>query len=120
MPQPTMPAFCAPEGMESDFAELMQSMQMNNAMMNTMAQSPASRRGRNRDTRCLIVAIGTAADIKLMEAAGMYVNDFRTVIYLDNIIYNQVSGEYENTALGDAAALLESPRGVVSKIRLVK
>lgn len=118
--QPEMPIFSAPEGMESDFAELMQSMQMNNAMMNTMAQSSAPRRGRNRDSRCLIAAIGTAADIKLMEAAGMYVNDFRTVIYLDNIIYNQVSGEYENTALGDAAALLESPRGVVSKIRLVK
>lgn len=120
MPQTEAPAFSAPEGMEADFAELMQSMQMNNAMMNSVAQAPAPRRGRNRDTRCLIVAIGTAADIKLMESAGMYVNDFRTVIYLDNIIYNQVSGEYENAALGDAAALLESPRGVVSKIRLVK
>lgn len=120
MPQTEAPAFSAPEGMEADFAELMQSMQMNNAMMNSVAQAPAPRRGRNRDTRCLIVAIGTAADIKLIESAGMYVNDFRTVIYLDNIIYNQVSGEYENAALGDAAALLESPRGVVSKIRLVK
>lgn len=120
MPQTEAPAFSAPEGMEADFAELMQSMQMNNAMMNSVAQAPAPRRGRNRDTRCLIVAIGTAADIKLMESAGMYVNDFRTVIYLDNIIYNQVSGEYENAALGEASALLESPRGVVSKIRLVK
>ena len=114
------PQFAAPAGMEADFAELMQSMQTNNAMLNASAQPTAPRRGRNRDTRCLIVAIGTAADIKLMEAAGLYASDFRTVIYLDNVIYNQVSGEYESAALGEAAALLESPKGVVTKIRLVK
>ncbi len=122
MPQPDMSAFCAPEGMEDDFAELMQSMQANNAKMNyaPAASAPAPRRGRNRDTRCLIIALGTSADIKLMEHAGMYTNDFRTVIYLDHVIYNQVSGEYENTALGEAAAILESPRGVVTKMRLIR
>ncbi len=120
MPQPAMPAFTAPEGMEDDFAELMQSMQANNAMMNSAASAPTPRRGRKRDTRCLIVALGTAADIKLMEATGLYTNDFRTIIYLDHVIYNQVSGEYENTALGESAAMLESPRGVVTKIRLIK
>ncbi len=114
------PQFAAPEGMEADFAELMQSMQANNAMLNASAQPTAPRRGRNRDTRCLVVAISTAADIKLMEAAGLYASDFRTVIYLDNVIYNQVSGEYESAALGESAALLESPKGVVTKIRLVK
>lgn len=114
------PQFAAPAGMEADFAELMQAMQANNAMLNASTQTTAPRRGRNRDTRCLIVAIGTASDIKLMEAAGLYASDFRTVIYLDSVIYNQVSGEYENTALGDAAALLESPKGVISKIRLIK
>ena len=120
MATPEMPAFNAPQGMEDEFAELMQSMQSNNAMLSATAQPTAPRRGRNRDTRCLIVSIGTAADIKLMEAAGLYTNDFRTIIYLDHVIYNQISGEYENTALGEAAALLESPKGVVSKIRLIK
>ncbi len=115
-----MPDFSAPEGMEDDFAELMQSMQSNNSMLRATAQPTAPRRGRNRDTRCLILAIGSAADIKLMEAAGLYTSDFRTIIYLDHVIYNQVSGEYENTALGEAAALLESPKGVVTKIRLIK
>lgn len=114
------PQFAAPAGMEADFAELMQSMQANNAMMNAGAQPAAPRRGRNRDTRCLIVAIGTAADIKLMEAAGLYTSDFRSIIYLDNVIYNQISGEYESAALGEASALLESPKGVVTKIRLIK
>lgn len=115
-----MPAFSAPEGMEDDFAELMQSMQTNNSMLSATAQPSAPRRGRNRDTRCLIVAIGTASDVKLMEAAGLYTSDFRTIIYLDHVIYNQISGEYENTALGEAAALLESPKGVTTKIRLIK
>lgn len=117
---PEMPDFRAPEGMEDDFAELMQSMQSNNSMLNSTAQTTAPRKGRNRDTRCLIIAVGTAADVKLMEAAGLYTNDFRTIIYLDHVIYNQISGEYENTALGEAAALLESPKGVVTKIRLIK
>ena len=121
MAMPEMSSFSAPQGMEDDFAELMSSMQNNNAMLNATAQSTtAPRRGRNRDTRCLILAIGTSADVKLMEAAGIYTNDFRTIIYLDHVIYNQISGEYENTALGEAAAMLESPRGVVTKIRLIK
>lgn len=114
-----MPTYTAPVGMESEFAELMQSMQTNNASMGTVATTPRRSR-RNRDSRCLIVAISNAADIKLMEAGGMYVNDFRSVIYLDNAIFNQVSGEYEKSTLGEAAALLESPRGVVSKIRIIK
>lgn len=113
------PQFTAPAGMEADFAELMQSMQANNTMLNASAPSAAPRRGRNCDTRCLVVAIGAAVDIKQLEATGLYVSDFRTVIYLDNVIYNQVSGEYESAALGEAAALLESPKGVVTKMRLI-
>lgn len=120
MAMPQMSAFSAPQGMEDEFAALMQSMQMNNNLLNATAQAATQRRGRNRDTRCLIMAIATQADIKLMEAAGLYTGNFRTIIYLDHVIYNQVSGEYENSALGEAAALLESPKGVVTKIRLIK
>ena len=112
--------FTAPAGMEADFAELAQSLQANNAMLNASAQAVSPRRTRNRDTRCLVVSISTAADIKLLEAAGLYVGDFRTIIYLDNVIYNQVSGEFESAVLGEASALLESPKGVVSKIRLIR
>ena len=55
-----------------------------------------------------------------MEAADLYLRDFRSIIYLDNVIYNQVSGEYDSSVLGESTALLESPKGVVTKIRLIK
>lgn len=119
--QPEMPAFNVPEGTESEYEEMMQSLLKNN-VMNRAAQAPATRRDRNRNSRCLIIAVGTAADIKLMgeHASTRMYEDFGTVIYLDNIIYNQVSGKYEHTALGEAEALLESSKDFVSKIRLIK
>lgn len=113
-----MPTYMALPGMEADFAKLQQEMQTNYAAMGTEATAP-SRNRRNRDTRCLIVSICTAADIKLIEAGGLKASDFRTIIYLNNETFNQMPGYYENTPLGDAAALLES-RGAISKIRLIK
>ena len=114
----SMQTISAPGGMEQEFAELMQALQTNQAAMSNNA--PVIARRRNRDERCLVVAIRNAADIKLMESGGLFVRDFRTVIYLDNLIYNQVSGDYENSTLAEGTVLLESPRGVVSKIRLIK
>lgn len=113
--------YVAPEGMEDDFAELMKSMQINSTAMIGMDSAPSGRERRaNRDTRCLIIALSSVADIKLIESAGFYTQDFRTVLYLDNNAYNQVSGNFESGQLGESAAILESPRGVVSKIRLIR
>lgn len=120
--------YAAPQGMESEFADLMAAMQANSATMAAMggkAQSSPNQGGsrdrrRNRDTRCLVIALSVIEDIKLLEAAGLYAQDFRSTIYLDNNAYNQISGNYESGQLGESAALLESPRGVVTKLRLVK
>lgn len=120
-----MSGFVAPEGMESEFADLMQSMQSNQSALSALSASspvevPRRSRRASRDTRCLIVAISALPDIKLMEAGGLYAQDFRSVIYLDAVAYNQLSGDYNSEQLGEAFALLEAPRGVVSKIRLLK
>lgn len=111
----------APPGMDAEFASLMQSLQKNQAALEAMASPASSVRTRHaeRDTRCLIIALSGAAEVKQMEAAGLYARDFRSTIYLDTVSYNQLSGDYSSESLGDYAALLESPRGVLSKFRLM-
>ena len=111
----------APPGMEEEFAALMQSMQNNQASLAALAlpEMPARNRHVNRDARCLIIALNSAADAKQMEAAGLFIRDFRSTIYLDTVSYNQLSSEYSSESWGDYAAMLESPRGVFSKFRLM-
>ena len=54
----------------------------------------------------------------MMEAAGVYQRDFRVVIYLDMIAYNQCSSNYESGTLPESQIMVECPIGIVNKIRI--
>lgn len=118
-----IPEMVAPEGLEAEFADLMKQMEANNSMLATSSGNGSVRQRRgarsNRDSRCLVLALASVSDLKLMEACGLYQQDFRVVLYLDVNSYNQTGG-YDSITLGDSNALIECPRGVVSKIRLIK
>lgn len=114
--------FQAPEGMGDEFADLLKSMQGNFAAMPQMssAAAPATGSGRRRRKRetPIVLAVSSPADVKMLEASGMYQSDFRVVIYTDLVSYNRMSGEFESGQLTESQVLVEYPRGVATKIRL--
>lgn len=120
-PSPLDGSFELPEGMEGmeGFADMMQTLQTNCAAMNA-APAPQENSGhrRRRKENPVVVAVHSSADIKLMEAGGVYLSDFRIVVYLDMVTFNQLSSEYESGALAESQIIIEYPRGVNTKIRL--
>lgn len=114
--------FQAPAGMEDEFAALAASLQSNFAAAQpTATADPApARTSRRRAARemPLVLALSGQADVRMMEASGMSQRDFRVVIYLDMLSYNQCSGNYESGALPESQMFVECPAGVVNKIRI--
>lgn len=115
--------FAAPVGMEGDFAELMQGLQNNMAAMSVSGNpAPSGRAGRqrrrNREEHPIVLSVKSRADLNLLREAHMSASDFRVVIYLDMVTYNQVSGNYERGELGASQVMIECPKGNVQKIRL--
>lgn len=115
-------AFQAPPGMEEEFAALAASLQSNFAAAQpaTPAAAPSSRTSRRRAARemPLVLALSGQSDVRMMEAAGVYQRDFRVVIYLDMLAYNQCGSNYESGALPESQIMVECPIGIVNKIRI--
>lgn len=118
-PAPLESSFEVPEGMEESFADMMQTLQTNCAAMNS-ASAPRETAGhrRRKKENPIVVAVHSSADIKLMEAGGVYFSNFRVVVYLDMATFNQLSSDYESGALAESQIIIEYPRGVNTKIRL--
>lgn len=114
--------FQAPEGMGDEFAELMKSMQGNFAAMQQIgggsAPPPAGTRRRRKRETPIVLAVSGPADVKTVEAAGMYQSDFRVIVYTDLVSYNRMSGEFQSGQLTESQVLVEYPKGVTTKIRL--
>lgn len=119
-------AFAAPEGMANEFAELMQGLQSNMAAAAAMPVAGRDNAGgragrqsrRSREEHPLVLSLKTPADVNFLREARMSPSDFRVVIYLDMMSFNQVSGSYDRGELGASQVMVECPKGNTRKIRL--
>lgn len=107
--------FQAPAGMESEFSELVGSLNMN---VLKGQETGGHHRSRVRQELPLIVSSHSAEDVKLIYSLHDDLTQFRIKVYTDSSACNYFSMGGVNERLSASQVVVEFPRGEFTKIRL--